>query len=62
MPGWRTSRWDAATEVRRNGKKLLSDLVAGDRLLVQARAYKADLLAATAPELTDVRVVAPTKA
>ena len=54
---------DATTKVRRNGKKLLTDLVAGDWLLVQARACKADLTAATAPALTGVRVVAhPAKA
>jgi hypothetical protein len=54
---------DTATKVRRNGEKLLTDLVPGDRLLVQARACKADLTAATAPALTGVRVVAhPAKA
>lgn len=54
---------DNTTKVRRNGKKLLTDLVVGDRLLVQARACKADLTAATAPALTGVRVVAhPAKA
>jgi hypothetical protein len=55
---------DDGTKVRRNGKKLSSDLVVGDRLLVQARACKADLMAeGTPPALTAVRVVAhPTKA
>jgi hypothetical protein len=54
---------DSTTKVRRNGKKLLTDLVVGDQLLVQARACKADLTAATAPALTGVRVVAhPAKA
>lgn len=54
---------DDTTKVRRNGKKLLTDLVVGDRLLVQARACKADLTAETAPALTGVRVVAhPAKA
>jgi hypothetical protein len=54
---------DDATKVRRNGKKLLTDLVPGDRLLVQARACKADLTADPAPALTGVRVVAhPAKA
>ena len=54
---------DKTTKVRRNGKKLLTDLVVGDRLLVQARACKADLTTATAPALTGVRVVAhPAKA
>jgi hypothetical protein len=47
------------TKVRRNGKKLVSDLAVGDRLLVQARACKADLTAqGTPPALTAVRVVA----
>jgi hypothetical protein len=54
---------DDTTKVRRNGKKLLTDLVVGDRMLVQARACKADLTAETAPALTGVRVVAhPAKA
>ena len=54
---------DNTTKVRRNGKKLLTDLAVGDRLLVQARACKADLTSATAPALTGVRVVAhPAKA
>ena len=47
------------TKVRRQGKKTLDALVAGDRVLVQARACKADLLATGAPPvLTAVRVVA----
>ena len=55
---------DDATKVRRNGKKLVSALAVGDRLLVQARACKADLTAqGTPPALTAVRVVAhPAKA
>jgi hypothetical protein len=54
---------DDMTKVRRNGTKLLGDLVVGDRLLVQARACKADLKADTPPALTVVRVVAhPAKA
>ena len=54
---------DDATTIRRNGKKLVGDLAVGDRLLVQARACKADLTAqGTPPALTAVRVVAhPTK-
>ena len=61
--GTATVAVDSSTKVRRNGKKLLTDLVAGDRLLVQARACKADLTAQTAPALTVVRVVAhPAKA
>ena len=46
------------TKVRRNGGKLLTDLKAGDWVLVQARACKAELLAQVAPKLTAVRVVA----
>ena len=54
---------DTETKVRRNGQKLVSDLVAGDWVLVQARACKADLTAASAPTLTGVHVVAhPAKA
>jgi hypothetical protein len=56
--GTATVAVDTTTKVRRNGKKLLSDLVVGDRVLVQARACKADLSAPTAPELTLVRVIA----
>ena len=52
------------TKVRRNGNKTLAaQLVAGDWVLVQARACKADLAGATPPALTAVRVVAhPAKA
>lgn len=52
------------TKVRRNGGKLLTNLVANDWVLVQARACKAALLAqGTPPTLTAVRVVAhPAKA
>jgi hypothetical protein len=54
---------DTTTTVRRNGKKLVTDLVAGDRLLVQAKACKADLTSSTAPALTGLHVVAhPAKA
>lgn len=61
--GTATVTVDTSTKVRRNGKKLLTDLVAGDRLLVQARACKADLMTQTPPALTGVRVVAhPAKA
>ena len=50
---------DDATKIRRNGKKLIGDLAVGDRLLVQARACKADLTAqGTPPALTAARVVA----
>jgi hypothetical protein len=61
--GTATVTVDDMTKVRRNGKKLLTDLVVGDWLLVQARACKADLKADTPPDLTVVRVVAhPAKA
>lgn len=61
--GTATVAVDTSTKVRRNGKKLLTDLVAGDWLLVQARACKADLTAQVPPALTGVRVVAhPAKA
>lgn len=62
--GTATLTVDDSTKIRRNGKKLVTDLVVGDRVLVQARACKADLTAeGTPPALTAVRVVAhPTKA
>jgi len=55
---------DDSTKIRRNGKKLVTDLAVGDRLVVQARSCKADLTAeGTPPALTAVRVVAhPVKA
>jgi len=46
------------TKIRRQGKKTLADLLAGDRVLVQARACKADLMEGERPPLTAVRVVA----
>jgi hypothetical protein len=46
------------TKVRRQGKKTLADLVAGDRAVVQARACKADLAEGATPALTAVKVVA----
>lgn len=49
----------ADTKVRRQGKKTLGDLELGDRVLVQARACKADLAeGATLPALTASKVVA----
>lgn len=57
--GTATLAVDGSTKVRRQGKKLVTDLVVGDRLLVQARACKADLTAeGTPPALTAARVVA----
>ena len=49
---------NADTKVRRHGKKLLTDLVVGDRVLVQAKVCKADLANEATPALTAVRVVA----
>jgi hypothetical protein len=49
---------NADTKVRRQGKKTLTDLDAGDRVVVKARACKADLAAATPPALTAAQVVA----
>jgi hypothetical protein len=49
---------DEKTKVRRQGKKTLDDLESGDRVLVQARACKADLAEEATPALTAVRVVA----
>ena len=47
------------TKVRRQGKKTLGDLELGDRVLVQARACKADLAeGAILPALTATKVVA----
>ena len=48
----------ADTKVRRQGKKLVTELVVGDRVLVQAKVCKADLAEGAMPALTAVRVVA----
>jgi hypothetical protein len=54
---------DTNTKVRRQGKKAITDLVAGDRVLVQARVCKADLAQGATPKLTAAMVVAhPAKA
>jgi hypothetical protein len=51
------------TKVRRQGLKKVTDLVVGDRVLVQARVCKADLKDNAMPALTASRVVAhPAKA
>jgi hypothetical protein len=62
--GTATLAVDRSTKIRRNGEKLVGDLAVGDRVLVQARACKADLTKDGAPPaLTAARVVAhPTKA
>lgn len=50
---------NADTKVRRQGEKRLADLEVGDRVLVQARVCKADLVeGATPPVLTASKVVA----
>jgi hypothetical protein len=49
---------DEDTKVRRQGKKTLGDLLSGDRVLVQARACKADLAEGAMPPLRATRVVA----
>jgi hypothetical protein len=49
---------DAKTMVRRQGKKTLGDLLSGDRVLVQARACRADLANSATPQLTATRVIA----
>jgi hypothetical protein len=57
--GSATVTMNADTKVRRKGNKTAAaQLVAGDRLLVQARACKADLANDATPALTAVRVVA----
>jgi hypothetical protein len=54
---------DTNTKVRRQGKKAITDLVVGDRVVVRARMCKADLAQGATPKLTAAMVVAhPTKA
>jgi hypothetical protein len=62
--GTATVAVDEDTKVRRKGNKTLAaQLVSGDRVLVQARACKADLADDATPALTAVRIVAhPAKA
>jgi len=49
---------DEDTKVRRRGAKTLGALLSGDRVLVQARACKADLAEGATPQLTATRGVA----
>lgn len=49
---------DADTKVRRQGKKLITDLVTGDRVLVQAKVCKAELADGAKPSLTASKVIA----
>ena len=54
---------DSNTKVRRQGKKLITDLVVGDRVLVQARVCKDELKDNKMPTLTATKVIAhPAKA
>ena len=46
------------TKVRREGKKAITDLVLGDRVLVQARVCKDDLKDGKMPALTASKVIA----
>jgi hypothetical protein len=46
------------TKVRRQGKKAITDLVVGDRVLVQAKVCKADLKDNAMPVLTASKVIA----
>ena len=51
------------TKIRRQGKKAITDLVVGDRVLVQAKVCKADLKDNAMPALTASKVIAhPAKA
>ncbi len=54
---------DPNTKVRRQGKKAITDLVVGDRVLVQAKVCKADLKDDAVPALTASKIIAhPAKA
>jgi hypothetical protein len=48
----------SSSKINRQGSKLLSSLLSGDRLLIQARACKADLATGPTPALTAARVIA----
>ena len=47
-----------ATKIRRQGQKFATDLVRGDRVLVQSRVCKADLAGGAVPPLTALKVIA----
>jgi hypothetical protein len=49
---------DANTMVRRQGQKTRASLLSGDRVLIQARACKADLANSAPPALTASKVIA----
>ena len=48
----------SSTKINRQGHHASTDLQAGDRVVVQARACKADTVAAMVPSLTAMRVTA----
>jgi hypothetical protein len=48
----------STTKINRQGHHSSTDLLSGDRVVVQARACKADTVAAMLPSLTAVRVTA----
>jgi hypothetical protein len=48
----------ASTKIRREGGNLVTDLVVGDRALVQSRSCKADLAGGLLPPLTATKVIA----
>lgn len=52
---------DQKTKVRRRGQKRVDALMQGDRVVVHARACKADLAEGATPALTAARVVAHPK-
>jgi hypothetical protein len=49
---------DDETQVRRQGKKMITDLVVGDRVLVQAKVCTRDLAEGATPDLTASKVIA----
>ena len=49
---------DGETKVRRQGKKTITDLVVGDRVLVQAKVCKRDLVEGATPDLMASKVIA----
>jgi hypothetical protein len=49
---------DGETKVRRQGKKTITDLVVGDRVLVQAKVCKRDLVEDATPDLMASKVIA----
>ena len=63
VPQTPRSRSCDETKVRRQGQKKITDLVVGDRVLVQAKVCKADLKDNATPTLTASKIIAhPAKA